>query len=142
MKISCGSNYFFKDIKGFKPKDIDEIEIIDKGKHFKYLQQMTNSSNCLFKVIHRPKQELIDFHLNSSITPMSVGKFLIPEFNTEFGITIEDIKQLKPLIEKLDDKHKYEEVIFNAYIENNDFVLTDEQRNNAYKIYKQYRPSK
>lgn len=136
IKTLCGSNYFFKNIENFKAKDTDRIEIVDKGNNFKYMQQTTDSSNCIFKVIKRPKEELISFHLESNnIPPMAIGKFLIPEFNKEFNITIEDLKELKPLVDKLDDRHKYEEIIYNAYIENNDFVLTDEQLQKAYKSY-------
>ena len=54
-------------------------------------------------------------------------------------MSIDDLKRLKPIIAKLDDKHKYEEVIYNAYLENNDFVLTDEQRQEAYRVYNKYR---
>ena len=40
---------------------------------------------------------------------MMIGKFLVPEFCNEIGMTLEDLFKLKPLCEKLDDKHKYEE---------------------------------
>lgn len=70
---------------------------------------------------------------------MCLGKFLIPEFNEKFGITIEDLKGLSSLLDRLDDKHLYEKIIYDAYIENNDFSLTDEQRQNAYNEYKKYR---
>lgn len=70
---------------------------------------------------------------------MEIGKFLIPDFIKEIGFTIEHLKQLKPLVDNLDDKHKYEKVIFDSYILNNDFILNDEQLQNAYKIYLKYR---
>jgi hypothetical protein len=70
---------------------------------------------------------------------MVLGKFLIPEFNEKIGFTIEDLPRMKPLIEKLDDKHKYEELIFNSYIKNNAFTLTSRQREQAYKSYKESR---
>jgi hypothetical protein len=67
--------------------------------------------------------------------PMAIGKFLVPEFNKEIGFTIDHLKQLFPLVSKLDNKHLYEKVIYNAYIENGDFILNDEQLNAAYKTY-------
>lgn len=70
---------------------------------------------------------------------MEIGKFLVPEFIHEFNLTINDLKRLYPLVIKLDDRHKYEEVIYNSYIENNDFNLTNEQIKEAYKIYLKYR---
>ena len=83
-------------------------------------------------------EEFISYALNKGPT-MQIGKFLIPEFNNEIGFTIEHLKQLVPLIEKLDDKHKYEKIIFDSYIENNSFTLTEEQRLKAYEEYKKYR---
>lgn len=34
---------------------------------------------------------------------------------------------------------EFEAIIFDAYIDNDDFYLTDEQLNNAYQEYKKYR---
>ena len=74
-----------------------------------------------------PIDELIDVTLFRNF-PMEIGKFLVPEFIKEFKLSIDDLKKLEPIVAKLDDKHKYEEVIYNAYLENNDFVLTDEKQ--------------
>ena len=43
------------------------------------------------------------------------------------------------LVLLLDDKHAYYKVIFNAYISNNAFYLTDEQRDAAFKLYQEAR---
>ena len=71
--------------------------------------------------------------------PMQMGKFLIPEVNNYIRFTLEHLKQLKPVVNRLDDKHQPEKVIFDSYIENNGFTLTKEQLDKAYKIYKQYK---
>ena len=81
-----------------------------------------------------PIDELIDVTLFRNF-PMEIGKFLVPEFIKEFKLSIDDLKRLEPIISKLDDKHKYEEVIFRSYLENGDFTLTDEQRKEAFRIY-------
>ena len=81
-----------------------------------------------------PIDELIDVTLFRNF-PMEIGKFLVPEFIKEFKLSIDDLKKLEPIVAKLDDKHKYEEVIFRSYLENNDFILTDEQREEAFRIY-------
>ena len=39
----------------------------------------------------------------------------------------------------MDSKHTYEKIIADAYIENNGFFLTDEQRDMAYNEYKKTR---
>ena len=70
---------------------------------------------------------------------MAVGKYLIPEFCNQIGFTVEDLPKVKSLLTKLDDKHKYEEIIYNSYITNGSFTLTQEQRDEAYKLYKESR---
>ena len=45
----------------------------------------------------------------------------------------------KYIFENMDSKHTYEKIIADAYIENNDFFLTDEQRDLAYAEYKKTR---
>ena len=72
-------------------------------------------------------------------TPIQIGKFLIPEFANEINLTIEELKRLEPLTRKLDDKHKYEEILWKAYVENDEFRIYEEQRDNAYELYKRYR---
>lgn len=138
--ILIGSTYFFKDYEDFHSKDKDYINIVDEGINFQWVRQISMGYKCTFDIVRHTKEELIEYALNNPGPAMQVGKFLIPEFNQEFGITVDDIKQLKPLIDNLDDKHKYEEIIYNAYIENNDFTLTDEQRQAAYDSYKESRP--
>ena len=83
-------------------------------------------------------KRFIDTTLRRNI-PMEIGKFLVPEFNKEIGFTIEHLKQLEPLVNKLNDDHKYEKIIYDAYLSNNDFYLTDEQLQDAYNEYLKYR---
>lgn len=130
-----GSNAFFLQYSDFKPTDIDELEIIDTNQ-FTQIRQLTGKGKCLFQMKrHNSKQEYIDWALKSRLG-MVVGKFLVPEFCEAIGFTIEDLPQMKPLIEKLDDKHKYEEIIYNSYLESGSFTLTGEQRDRAYASYK------
>lgn len=133
-----GSTYFFKDIEGFKSKDLDTLEIIENPKEFKYSYQLTGRGRCIFKWKKMTPEEFIQVSLSRNC-PMELGKFLVPEFCKEIGFTINDLKQLQILRDTLDNKHKYEAIIFDAYIENNDFYLTDEQLSSAYEEYKKYR---
>lgn len=137
-KFLMGSQYFFSCYSDFNSKDIDEIEIIETNE-FKYIRQLTGQGKCLFQL---KKQEMVDGYINYALQSnlgMVVGKFLIPEFCEAIGLTVNDLPKLRPLIDKLDDKHKYEEIIFNSYIENGSFTLTEEQRARAYKSYKESR---
>lgn len=133
-----GSTYFFKNVEGFKSKDLDTLELIDDPKDFKYSYQLTGKGRCIFKWRKMDPDEFIKVTLSRNC-PMEIGKFLVKEFCDEINFTIEDLKKLKPLRDKLDDKHKYEAIIYDAYIENNDFILSSDQLNSAYNEYKKYR---
>ena len=133
-----GSNVFFKDIDGFVSKDTDILELVDNPTGFKIVRQIKFPNKCVFQWKRMNAQEFIDATFKHNV-PMAIGKFLIPEFNNEIGVTIEHLKQLQPLVEKLDDKHLYEKIIYDSYILNNDFYLTEEQLKNAYNEYKKYR---
>ena len=137
-KFLMGSQYFFSCYDDFNSKDIDEIEIVETD-DFKYMRQLTGQGKCLFQLKkYSSKEEYINYALQSQLG-MVIGKFLIPEFCEAINFTIEDLSKLKTLIEKLDDKHIYEKIIFDSYIENGSFILTNEQRERAYKSYKESR---
>lgn len=85
-----------------------------------------------------PIDEFIDYTLNSRL-PMEIGKFLVPEIAEYLGCTIDHLKRLKPVIERIDEKHLYEKIIYDSYIKNNGFYLTNEQLDEAYLEYKRLR---
>ena len=84
---------------------------------------------------------MLDKKLESDVN-MRAGKVLSREFAGYIGLTREELKKLKPMFDSIDDKHKYEKMIFDYYIENNGFFLTDEQRLRAYEEYKRKRPER
>lgn len=133
-----GSRVFFSTFENFNSKDIDKLEIIENPQGFSIIRQFKFPNKCVFQWKKMSVDEFIDITLQRNF-PMEVGKFLVPDFIKELNVTIKDIKRLKPLIENLDEKHLYEKVIYDSYIENNDFFLTDEQLNKAYEIYLKYR---
>ena len=94
--------------------------------------------NDIFIFKNTDKQEYINDVYESGVN-MKVGKFLIPEFNKYINFTIDDLKSLQPIFDNMDKKHTYERVIFESYLKNGDFFLTDEQRMEAYKEYKRSR---
>lgn len=133
-----GSNAFFKNIKGFKSKDIDILELIDNPVGFEYCRQFKFKDKCVFQWKNMDIEDFINIELTYN-TPMSICKFLVPEFVKFKCVTIEHLKKLQPLVDKMDDKHLYLKTIYDAYIFNNDFYLTDGQLDEAYKIYLKYR---
>ena len=84
------------------------------------------------------KEEFIQDVRDSGVS-MRAGKFLVPEFAEFIGLTIEDLKSMSDLFRHFDLFHQYEEVIYDFYIENNGFFLTDEQREIAYNKYREYK---
>lgn len=136
-----GSTYFFKNIEGFKSKDIDKVVLVDNPIGFKNVRQTSGCGTCLFEWRRMTADEFVEFTLNTKL-PMSVGKFLVKEFCEEIGFTFSHLKKLAPVIEKLDKKHEYEKIIFMSIIENNSWVLTEEQLEKAYEEYKSAREEK
>ena len=133
-----GSKYFFSCYEDFEPHDTDELEIIETDE-FKQMRQLTGQGRCLFQMKkHSSKEDYIDWAIKSPVG-MVIGKFLVPEFCDAIGFTVEDLPRVKVLIDRLDETHKYEEIIYNSYIENGSFTLTDEQRARAYSSYKESR---
>lgn len=139
LKFRIGSQVFFDSLDGYNPKDYDYLYIMDN-----FDLPGTNSVRIYYdkddKLIFRDmtKQGFIDDTLNSGL-PMKAGKFLVSEFCEYIGFTIEDLKSLQHVFESMDDKHKYELDIYNAYLENNNFMLTEEQRLKAFDTYKKSR---
>jgi hypothetical protein len=138
MKILVGSTYFFKQYSDFHSKDIDYVELVDNPIEFNYNKHIYENNVCLFKWRRMSADKFVEYSLTKGPS-MQIGKFLVKEFNEEIQFSIEHLKRLQPLIERLDDKHNYQKIIFHAYIDNNSFTLTDEQREEAYKMYKKVR---
>lgn len=137
-RFTVGSRAFFSNYEDFTPHDTDILLLEDNPIDYKYCSQLRIKGNCYFRWKRMAKEELIALH-DENVSGILLGKFLVPDFAKEIDLTIEDLKCLSHLLEKLDEKHTYEKIIFNSYLENGDFYLTDEQRNRAYEEYKKTR---
>lgn len=137
-KFLVGSRAFFECYEDFVPHDTDWVEMIGANQPFPYHHTMRNKVCHILLRWEKNAQKYIDYALQQNF-PLVVGKFLVPEFAKAIHLTIDELKQLEPLLKNIDDKHKYQIIIFNSYITNNDFTLTDEQRLAAYNEYKKYR---
>ena len=139
-RYRVGSRAFFEGLPGFEPKDTDEVEFEEEPRLYRNVLQFRkkDGTRCLFKWRKMTADEFVKYALESKL-PMEIGKFLVPRICEYLGFTIEHLKRLKPVVERLDPKHAYEKVIYDSYIENDAFYLTDEQRREAYQIYKSKR---
>lgn len=136
-----GSAYFFKDYySDYNSHDTDFIELSDDPeiKFCIHLMSFKEPKEDIHIFRRKSKSEMIQDCLKGNL-PMAVGKFLIPEFNKEIGFEVQDLLCLKPLIDALDEKHLYEKIIYESYLKNNSFTLTDSQRLKAYECYKKAR---
>ena len=137
LRFKVGSQAFFSMFDDFKPGDIDEVEFEENPKLYRNFMQFRkkDGTRCIFKWRKMTADEFVEYTLNTKL-PMEVGKFLVPEVAEYLGFTIEHLKQLAPIFEKLDEKHKYEQVIFESYLKNGCFELTYDQRLRVYEAYK------
>lgn len=137
-EINIGSRVFFSKFPDFESKDKDVVLVMDHLVGGKTCLNAKIKGNDLFLYKRMPKQEWIDSTLSSGV-PMKAGKFLVPEFCEYIGFTVEDLDKLEEMFYSIDDKHKYETIIYESYKENNGFFLTDEQLELAYAEYKRSR---
>ena len=135
--IKCGSTFFFPNIKS---KDVDYLELVYSDDDF-VIREFIGSGikqDVIQINMNKSKEEIIRYDLKREFG-MAIGKYLIPEFADAIGLTIKDLKKLQPLINKLDDKHKYEKVIYESYLINGTFVLNQNQWFRAYDEYINHR---
>ena len=137
-KFIIGSRAFFNGIKGYVPKDKDELCIIDYPIFGDRIMYSRRNGYDIFMIYNYGKEKLIEQCIKINV-PLGVGKFLVPEFAEYINMNIGDLKQLEPLLNNIDEKHSYEKIIYNSYIENGSFTLTDEQRMMAYNKYMEYK---
>lgn len=134
-RIITGSRAFFSGMEGFKPKDCDVIVIVNnKEVPFKWMRQTSNGSVDVFEIVRHPKAKLIS-HAVDKAQPMAIARFLTPAFAKEIGLHPSDLPALRPMRENLDTKHEYLGVIYDAYVSNSSFELTDDQRQAAFDVY-------
>lgn len=139
FQYNIGSSVFFADKPGYKVKDLDILYIMDGWRDSKtnvYNAKQGDLDMFLFR--NMSKEEFIQDTLSVGL-PMRAGKFLVPEFAKYLEMTIEDLRRLQSCFDNMDDKHKYEKVIYDSYVKNGGFFLTEEQREKAYKVYRKYR---
>ena len=137
-RFVVGSKAFFNGFDDFNPTDNDVLILEDKPSGYITESQIRLNGNCYFKWKRMSAKDFVEHHKKCKCG-MAIGKFLVPDFAKEIGLTIDNLKELKCLYDLLDERHSYEKVIYDSYVENDGFFLTDEQRKKAYGEYKKYR---
>ena len=138
-KFLVGSRAFFEGMEGFEPHDYDWLYVMDSFGSLKKSRLIMHADGADKILIPKmTKTQYIKDCIDSDFG-MSVGKMFVPEFAKYIKLTPKDLKKLEAYMDKLDDSHSYYKIIYDAYIDNNDFTLTDEQRQAAFEQYKKYR---
>jgi hypothetical protein len=137
-KIRIGSSVFFDMYEDFKPHDHDYLILVDEPQMFKTMLYVRGKTDDLMYWRNMSKNTFIDTTLERGFY-MEAGKFLVPDFCKAIGMTVDDLKRLGKMFDNIDAPHRYEKLIYDAYINNGDFTLTNEQRLRAYEEYKKYR---
>ena len=121
------------------PIETASKQLIGSGMN-KTLAYIKTKTEDIFAYKQMSKDEFLQYELkHCKKAKMAVGKLLVPELVKYMNITIDDLKKFKFAIDEIPEKHSYEKIIYDAYIKNNDFILTQEQRDKAYQEYKKYR---
>lgn len=138
-KYIVGSKYFFGNYPDYQSKDTDMLIIEGRPNPqfpYKHMMIIRGQGKDMFFYRKKTADEFVDYTLELNV-PMSIGKFLIKEFCEDFGITIDHLKRLKDLVDRMDEKHLYVQYIYNVIVENERWDLTDEERDEAYKLYQE-----
>ena len=142
MKFKVGSRAFFEGYSDFNSHDSDYVLIENKPELYKTFAVIRTKDSDYFCYREMNKDEFLKFeleHCSKNKSEMAAGKLLTPELISYYNITLNDLKPFEMFINNFDNKHKYEKIIYNAYIENGDLFLTKSQLDDAYKEYKKYR---
>lgn len=129
-----GSKAFFEGMQGFIPSDTDKIEFQERRRTD--LIRYKDRKESIFSWNSNLGKQGIKEHLLKTENYMYLGMFLVPDIAKHLEVNIDDIKELQEYFHKCDYKHQYLAIICDSYIENNDFILTDEQRLKAYNLYR------
>lgn len=133
-QILVGSRAFFSGIEGFRSNDTNFLVLVENPTDFQWRREQTLRGISMFHYRQETPARMVQRTLDNG-NPLLAGKFLVPEVAQAIDATVDDILPLEPLFAGLDDRHRYEAVIFNAYKQNGTFTLTEQQLQDAYASY-------
>ena len=142
-KFLIGSRAIFSGYKDFESisTDYDWLIIEDEPSKDYILYDEDDEmvgKNHYIRWKNIPKEELLHFH-KGCYTGTFIQKFLCPEYAEYLNLTIEELMSIGHMVNYLDDDHTYEKIVYDSYVENHGFFLTEEQKEKAYEEYKNAR---
>lgn len=134
QRFLIGSRAFFKGIDGFKSDNRNMLEL-HSNPAFKFgVEQEEARITRVYKYTREPAHIMIARAVECG-NVLQAGKFLVPEVAHAIGASVQDLKPLEPLFAKLPEKHQWQKTVYNAYVQNGSFSLTDVQLQEAYDKY-------
>lgn len=141
-KINTGSRAFFGNMPDYSSHDCDVLLVLDE-----WPEEITDTrfscraTKCdAFFIKQMTKEEYIAETLETGDT-RRVFYYMLPDFAELIGLTVDDLKRVEPVVRKLTGtRHQWYITIYEAYVANGGFFLTDEQREAAYEVFKRVRP--
>ena len=142
-KINIGSRVFFGEMPDYQENDCDVLFILDQ-----WPEEITDTrfscrkEKCdLFFMKEQTKEQYINDILQvEKVHASRVCFFLVPEIAQLIKLTIDDLKRVEPIVAMLKDtRHAWYYTLYESYIENDGFFLTDAQREKAYEEFKSAR---
>lgn len=135
--ILVGSRSFFGSMPYFNSKDTDYVRF-EKLPDGEIYQRLVGWKTDYFIFGTTDKEVLLDF-IESTGDYLHVAPFLSPAVCKIIGFRPEELPRIEKYVKLVPPKYRYYEKIYNAYVENDDFYLTEEQRAAAYKVYREAR---
>lgn len=133
-KILVGSRAFFGGVNGFKSDNRNFVKLVTNSAPLRIESKLSVHGNIIYRLLREPASVMVQKAIESG-NGLLFGNFIVPAFAKEIGLSIDDLKKLQPLLSALNQKHSYQSVIYNYYLANGSFTLTDEQRAEAYSVY-------
>lgn len=137
-RFITGSRTFFEGMEGFMPHDADYLEI-DPDLQVAGTQYKPSPGVDVYRWKFSTFGEFYDFFKIHRHPNMRLCLFLSRDVARFLGMDFEDLKKVAFLKEGMDKRHMYLVSIYDFYMENGGWFLTERQRDEAYEIYKRER---
>lgn len=136
MRHLTGSTYFFGSLPFFKGRDVDYVEVVDDQSID--IVKLREPGTDVFRVRRMPIEDRLARDSEVQATSR-ICNYLVPEIAAELGFTPDMLDRIKPIVDRLRPRYSYLGVIYEGYVENGSFTLTEEQRMAAFEEYRRSR---
>lgn len=142
-KFLAGLQCFFSKFEDYVMHDTDYVIIVDDAeKDYKHTYDKANKIDYFYWKRNTPEWH-VEFMLRERSFALDCARLLVPDVAKELNVTITQLKRLEPVIRRIvkevGQAYEYYEIIYDAYVANDAFMLTDDQLKAAYESYKSSR---